>query len=106
MLANPNKNSINDEGSLTSTFEIGSPNRTFTTPLQRDKNLILYYDFDETSGASMDYSGNGLTGTNNGPDRVTTIGTNQAMYYDSSGTDYIRTPSFAIADTGVITVEA
>jgi len=42
MLANPNKNSINDEGSLTATFEIGSPNRTFTTPLQRDKGLVGY----------------------------------------------------------------
>jgi len=28
------------------------------------------------------------------------------MYYDASGTDYISTPSFAIPNTGVLTVEA
>jgi hypothetical protein len=67
---------------------------------------VLYYDFDEASGSPLDYSGNGLTGTNSGADRVTTIGTNQAMYYDASGTDYIRTNSFAIPDTGVLTIEA
>ncbi len=106
ILSNPNKNSINDEGSLTSTFEIGSPNRTFNTPLQRDKNLIAFWKFDEASGSALDYSGNGLTGTVNGPERQTTIGTNKAMYYDASGTDYISTPSFAIPDTGIITVEA
>jgi len=54
----------------------------------------------------MDYSGNGYNATNNGADRVTTIGTNQAMYYDASGSDYIRTNSFAIPNTGVLTVEA
>ena len=54
ILANPNKNSINDEGSLTSTFELGSPNRTWTTPLQRDKNLIAYWKFDEASGSAQD----------------------------------------------------
>ncbi len=106
ILSNPNKNSINDEGSLTSTFEIGSPNRTFNTPLQRDKNLIAFWKFDEASGSALDYSGNGLTGTVNGPERQTTIGTNKAMYYDASSSDYISTPSFAIADTGVLTTEA
>jgi len=66
----------------------------------------LYYDFDEASVAPQDYSGNGLAGTNNGTDRVTTIGTNKAMYYDASGTDYISTPSFAIPNTGILTIEA
>jgi hypothetical protein len=28
------------------------------------------------------------------------------MYYDASGTDYISTPSFAIPNTGILTVEA
>jgi hypothetical protein len=28
------------------------------------------------------------------------------MYYDASGTDYISTPSFAIPDTGILTIEA
>jgi hypothetical protein len=28
------------------------------------------------------------------------------MYYDASSTDYISTPSFAIPDTGVLTIEA
>jgi hypothetical protein len=28
------------------------------------------------------------------------------MYYDASGTDYISTPSFAISNTGVLTIEA
>jgi len=46
VLANPNSNSINDDGSLTGTFEMGSPNRTFVTPLQRDKGLKLYVDFE------------------------------------------------------------
>jgi hypothetical protein len=65
LLANPNKNSINDEGSLTSTFEIGSPNRTFTTPLQRDKGLIAYYSFDnnDTTSTVYDESGYGNNGT-------------------------------------------
>ncbi len=106
ILSNPNKNSINDEGSLTSTFEIGSPNRTWVTPLQRDKNLIAFWKFDEATGAALDYSGNGLNGTVNGPDRVTTIGTNKAMYYDASGSDYISTSAFAIPNTGILTVEA
>ncbi len=106
ILSNPNKNSINDEGSLTSTFEIGSPNRTWNTPLQRDKNLIAFWKFDESSGNALDYSGNGINGTLNGPERQTIIGTNKAMYYDASGTDYISTPSFAIPNTGIITVEA
>ncbi len=106
ILSNPNKNSINDEGSLTSTFEIGSPNRTFNTPLQRDKNLIAFWKFDEATGSALDYSGNGLTGTLSGPERQTTIGTNKAMYYDASGTDYISTPSFAIPNTGILTIEA
>ncbi len=106
ILSNPNKNSINDEGSLTSTFEIGSPNRTFNTPLQRDKGLVLYYDFNEVSGNAQDHSGNGYTGTLNGPVRQTLVGTDQAMYYDASASDYISTPSFAIPDTGILTVEA
>jgi len=53
----------------------------------------------------MDYSGNGYNATNNGADRVTTIGANKAMYYDASGTDYIATPSFAIPNTGILTIE-
>jgi len=28
------------------------------------------------------------------------------MYYDASSTDYISTPSFAIPNTGILTVEA
>jgi hypothetical protein len=28
------------------------------------------------------------------------------MYYDASGTDYISTPSFAIPNTGILTIEA
>ncbi|MFA5230756.1 MAG: hypothetical protein WC422_05400 [Candidatus Paceibacterota bacterium] len=28
------------------------------------------------------------------------------MYYDASSTDYISTPSFAIPDTGILTIEA
>ncbi len=59
ILSNPNKNSINDEGSLTSTFEIGSPNRTFNTPLQRDKGLVGYWKFNEGSGIAYDHSGYG-----------------------------------------------
>jgi hypothetical protein len=54
----------------------------------------------------MDYSGNGYNATINGADRVTTIGTNQAMYYDASSSDYILTPSFAIPNTGILTIEA
>ena len=27
------------------------------------------------------------------------------MYYDASGTDYISTPSFAIPNTGILTIE-
>jgi hypothetical protein len=106
MLKNPNKNSINDDDSLTGTFTLGSPNRTWNTPLQRDSNLILYYTFNEASGSALDYSGSNYTGTLSGPERVTTIGTNKAMYYDASGTDYISTPSFAIPNTGIITIEA
>ncbi len=59
ILSNPNKNSINDEGSLTSTFEIGSPNRTWNTPLQRDKGLVGYWDFNEATGIAYDHSGYG-----------------------------------------------
>ena len=106
ILANPNKNSINDEGSLTSNSELGSPNRTFTTPLQRDKNLIAYWKFDEESGAAYDSSGNGYNGTLSGPERQTIVGTNKDMYYDASSTDHITTSSFAIPDTGVLTIEA
>jgi len=40
-LANANINSMNDEGYRTGTFEMGSPNRTFITPMQRD-NLVGY----------------------------------------------------------------
>ncbi len=106
ILANPNKNSIDDEGSLTSTFEIGSPNRTWNTPLQRDKNLIAFWKFDEASGNALDYSGNGYNGTLSGPERQTIVGTNKAMYYDASASDYIQTPSFAIPNTGILTIEA
>jgi len=53
----------------------------------------------------LDYSGNGYTGTLNGPERVTTVGTNKAMYYDANGLDYISTPYFAIPNTGILTVE-
>ncbi len=106
ILANPNKNSIDDEGSLTSTFEIGSPNRTWNTPLQRDKGLVLYYNFNEASGNAQDMSGNGYTGTLNGPVRQTLVGTDQSMYYDASSSDYISTPSFAIPNTGILTIEA
>jgi len=28
------------------------------------------------------------------------------MYYDAGGTDYISTPSFAIPNTGILTIEA
>jgi len=28
------------------------------------------------------------------------------MYYDAAGADYISTPSFAIPDTGILTIEA
>jgi hypothetical protein len=28
------------------------------------------------------------------------------MYYDATGADYISTPSFAIPNTGILTVEA
>jgi hypothetical protein len=28
------------------------------------------------------------------------------MYYDASSTDYISTPSFAIPNTGILTIEA
>jgi len=42
----------------------------------------------------------------NGPERVITSGTNKAMYYDANGADYIQTPSFAIPDTGILTIEA
>jgi len=105
ILANPNKNSINDEGSLTSNFELGSPNRTFTTPLQRDKNLIAYWKFDEESGVAYDSSGNGYNGTLSGPERQTIVGTNKAMYYDATGSDYVSTSSSTIPNTGILTVE-
>jgi len=42
----------------------------------------------------------------NGPERVVTTGTNKAMYYDANGADYIVTPSFAIPNTGILTIEA
>jgi hypothetical protein len=42
----------------------------------------------------------------NGPERVTLVGTDNAMYYDASSSDYISTPSFAIPNTGILTVEA
>jgi len=35
-----------------------------------------------------------------------TTGTNKAMYYDAAGLDYISTPSFAIPNTGILTIEA
>ena len=41
---------------------------------------------------------------NGGVSRVTTAGSNKAMYYD--GTGYISTPSFAISNTGLLTIEA
>jgi len=107
LLKNPNKNSISDDDSLTGTFTLGSPNRTWNTPLQRDSNLVAYWDFDETSGnTAYDKSGNGYNSTLSGPERTTTVGTNKAMYYDASSTDYISTPSFAIPDTGILTIEA
>jgi len=54
----------------------------------------------------MDYSGNGYTGTLAGPERIVTVGTNKAMYYDATGSDYIQTSSFAIPNTGVLTIES
>ena len=106
LLKNPNANSINDDDSLTGAFTMGSPNRTWITPLSRDTNLIGHWKFDEDSGNALDYSGNGYTGTLHGPERVVTTGTNKAMYYDVSSTDYISTPSFAIPNTGILTIEA
>jgi hypothetical protein len=38
--------------------------------------------------------------------RQTLVGTDQSMYYDASSSDYISTPSFAIPNTGIITIEA
>ena len=106
LLKNPNTNSINDDDSLTGAFTMGSPNRTWTTPLSRDTNLVGHWKFDEGSGDALDYSGHGYTGTLHGPERVVTTGTNQAMYYDANGADYISTPSFAIPNTGILTIEA
>jgi hypothetical protein len=40
-----------------------------------------------------------------GPARVALVGTDNAMYYDASSSDYISTPSFAIPDTGILTIE-
>ena len=105
LLKNPNTNSINSEGSMTGAFTIGSPNRTKETPLSRDTNLIARWTFDEDSGNALDYSGNNYIGTLNGPERVVTTGANKAMHYDAAGLDYIVTPSFAISDTGILTIE-
>ena len=106
LLKNPNTNSINDDDSLTGAFTLGSPNRSWTSPLSRDTNLVGHWRFDEASGNALDYSGNGYHGTVNGTERVVTTGANKAMYYDANGADYIVTPSFAIPNTGILTVEA
>ena len=105
LLKNPNTNSINDDDSLTGAFTLGSPNRSWTSPLSRDTNLVGHWRFDEASGNALDYSGNGYHATLNGPERVVTTGTNKAMYYDANGADYISTPSFAIPNTGILTIE-
>ncbi len=108
ILSNPNKNSINDEGSLTSTFEIGSPNRTWNTPLQRDKGLVGYWDFNETSGTiAYDKSGNGYNGTlTNGPVSTTTAYGERNLYFDGIN-DFISTPAFSIPNnSGIISISA
>jgi hypothetical protein len=97
---------MNDNGNSTILYETGTPNH-ISTPVVRDSNLILYYDFNEGSGTTaLDRSGHSYIGTLNGPTYTSLTSSEQTLYYDASGADYISTPSFAIPNTGILTIEA
>jgi len=98
--------SINDNGNSTLLYETGTPNHV-ASPIVRDSGLIAYWDFDEGSGSTaLDRSGHGYNGTLNGPTYTALTSTEQTLYWDASGADYISTPSFAIPNTGILTIEA
>ena len=97
--------SINDNGNSTLLYETGTPNHV-SSPVVRDSGLILYYNFNEGSGSTaIDRSGHAYNGTLSGPAYTALTSTEQTLYWDASGADYISTPSFAIPDTGVLTME-
>jgi len=90
-LKNLNDNSLHDQGSLTGVFELGTPNRIFSTPLQRDKGLVGFWDFNETiGGVGYDKSGNGNDGHfTNGASRAVALRSEKTLILDGRD-DYIR----------------
>jgi prepilin-type N-terminal cleavage/methylation domain-containing protein len=106
LLKNPNDNSINDEDSLTGAFTLGSPNRSWNTPLSRDTNLVGHWKFDEGSGTiAYDSSGYGNNGTlTNGPTWTTLDSGETVLSFDGIN-DYVITPSFGISNNnGLLTI--
>lgn len=87
LLKNPNTNSINDDDSLTGAFTMGSPNRTWNTPLSRDTNLVGHWDFNEGSGIiAYDKSGYGNNGTFAGNTSWATLSSGEIVTtHDGSG---------------------
>ena len=60
LLKNPNTNSINDDDSLTGAFTVGSPNRSWNTPLSRDTNLVLHLKFNEEQSSCSGSANNAI----------------------------------------------
>ena len=105
LLKNPNSNSINDDDSLTGAYTKGSPNRTWTTPLSRDTNLIGHWKFDEGAGTiAYDSSGNGRNGKIVNATWNSDLSNTKTLYF--SGNDSTVTiPAFSLTGT-VLTFNA
>jgi len=99
--------SLNDSGQSGLIYETGTANHV-ATPVVRDTNLILNYKFSEGTGTTTyDSSGHGYTGTlANSPVWTNVTSGEVTLYYPVAGTSYVSTPSFAIPNTGILTVEA
>ncbi|MFA5298127.1 MAG: hypothetical protein WC389_07965 [Lutibacter sp.] len=81
--------------------------------LYTHSNLVAYWSMNELSGATaFDYSGNGHHATlkptypSDCPRRDDSFKKSygKALHFD--GNDYLQTPSFAIPNTGILTIEA
>ncbi len=102
LLKNPNTNSINDDDAMTGAYTLGSPNRSWTSPLSRDTNLVGHWKFDEGSGTTAhDSSGYGNHGNmNSGVTRYFLESGHEVVHFNGSGR--VSTSSFSIFNSGVL----
>ena len=109
LLKNSNTNSINDNDSLVGSYTLGSPNRTWNTPLERDAGLVGYWKFDslDTTSTVYDRSGYGHNGTWSGAgSRYLTLDNNEIVSYFNGADDYINVSTSTAILPDMLTVTA